>query len=389
MLLHELQHCKHRDSLAACLMNLAGILYWFNPFLWYALKAMKNDREVACDTSVLAMLSEDSYKDYGTTLLDFAEKVSRAPFPFATELSGNMKQMKQRILNITSYQKSSVPQKIRSVLIFILIAAFLISFAPLLSVNATSQDSSAWNPSAPNTSNVDLSSTFDGLDGSFVMYDSGADSWTVYNRENALTRVSPDSTYKIYDALFGLESGIITPEDSKISWNGDSYPFEEWNRDQNLQTALTNSVNWYFQSMDHQMGRSQIAHYIQGIGYGNQQLSGDLSSYWMESSLKISPMEQVELLTKLWQNDLDFHSAYVSSVKEALYLSSSEHGRLYGKTGTGRVNGQDMNGWFVGCVEQDDRFCIFATNIQGSKGATGSRASDLSLSILSALHIWN
>ena len=31
MLLHELQHYKHRDSFINCLMNIAAVIYWFNP----------------------------------------------------------------------------------------------------------------------------------------------------------------------------------------------------------------------------------------------------------------------------------------------------------------------------------------------------------------------
>lgn len=80
MLLHELQHYKHKDAVASYLMNLAGVVYWFNPLVWYALKEMRNDREVACDTSVLKMLEEDAYEDYGNTLINFAEKVSLTPF---------------------------------------------------------------------------------------------------------------------------------------------------------------------------------------------------------------------------------------------------------------------------------------------------------------------
>lgn len=61
---------------------------------------MRNDREVACDTSVLKMLNENDYKNYGNTLTNFVEKVSISPFPFAASLSGNMKQMKRRIISI-------------------------------------------------------------------------------------------------------------------------------------------------------------------------------------------------------------------------------------------------------------------------------------------------
>lgn len=119
-------------------------------------------------------------------------------------------------------------------------------------------------------------------------------------------RVAPNSTYKLYSALFGLENNIITPANSLIRWNGESYPFEAWNKDQTLQSAMTSSVNWYFQSIDEQLGSSAVQNYLRNIGYGNEDLSGDFSSYWMESSLKISPVEQVELLTKLYNNDFGF-----------------------------------------------------------------------------------
>ena len=105
MLLHELQHYRHHDAFGSFLMNLAGVVYWFNPLVWYALKEMRNDREIACDTSVLKMLEEDDYEDYGNTLINFAEKVSLTPSPFAASLGGNMKQMKRRIINIASYEK--------------------------------------------------------------------------------------------------------------------------------------------------------------------------------------------------------------------------------------------------------------------------------------------
>lgn len=47
MLLHELQHYKHKDGITNHLMNLAGIVYWFNPLVWYTLKEMRSDQEIA------------------------------------------------------------------------------------------------------------------------------------------------------------------------------------------------------------------------------------------------------------------------------------------------------------------------------------------------------
>ena len=383
MLLHELQHYKHKDAVASYLMNLAGVIYWFNPLVWYALKEMRNDREVACDTSVLKMLEENAYEDYGNTLINFAEKVSLSPFPFAAGLGGNMKQMKRRIINIVSYEKPTFIKRIKGMTAFLLTAVVLMGFAPFISTYAADVSHYQWDSSSENVSYINLSTYFGEYEGSFVLYDSENDTWSIHDIEHATLRVAPNSTYKIYDALFGLEEGVITPANSLIKWNGKNYPFEAWNTDQTLQSAMGASVNWYFQTIDERLGADSIQKYLHQIGYGNENLSGNLSSYWLNSSLKISPIEQVELLVKLHNNRFGFSLENTGTVKNALHISSSAFGDLYGKTGTGRVNGQDVNGWFIGFVENADNTYFFASNIQYQKHATGKKASEITLSVLS------
>ena len=388
MLLHELQHYKHHDAIANYLMNLSGVVYWFNPLVWYALKEMRNDREVACDTSVLKMLEEDAYEDYGNTLINFAEKVSLTPFPFTAGLGGNMKQMKRRIINIASYEKPTFMKRLKGMTAFMLTAVLLLGLAPILSTYAAEVSHYQWKTSSENISYVDFSSYFGEYEGSFVLYDLENDSWSIHDMDHATLRVAPDSTYKIYDALFGLEEGVITPEDSFIAWNGESYPFEAWNADQTLQSAMNSSVNWYFESVDEQLGAANISNYIQEIGYGNENISGDFSTYWMESSLEISPVEQVELLIKLQNNSFGFAPENINAVKDSICLSSSDAGAFYGKTGTGRVDGQDVNGWFIGYIETADNTYFFATNIGADSDATGGNATEITMSILSDMNIW-
>lgn len=388
MLLHELQHYRHKDAIANYLMNFAGVLYWFNPFVWFALREMRNDREVACDTSVLKMLEEDDYEDYGNTLINFIEKVSFSPFPFAANLSGNMKQMKRRIINIASYEKPTFCRKLKGMTAFILTTVLIMGLTPFISTYAADESRYQWKSSSENISYVDFSKYFGKYEGSFVLYDLRNDVWSIHDIKHATLRVAPDSTYKIYDALFGLEEGVITPQDSFIAWNGENYPFEAWNADQTLQSAMASSVNWYFQSVDEQLGTTSVYDYIKEIGYGNKNMSGDFSTYWMESSLKISPIEQVELLTQLQNNNFGFAPENINAVKDSICLSSSDAGTFYGKTGTGRVDGQDVNGWFIGYIETADNTYFFATNIGADSDATGGNATEITMSILSDMNIW-
>lgn len=387
MLLHELQHYKHRDAITNVLMNLAGIVYWFNPIVWYALKEMRTDREIACDTSVLDMLDENVYEAYGNTLINFAEKISRIPFPFAAGLGGNKKQIQRRIINIASYEKPTTAKKLKGLTASALIVILIFALTPFISTYASNQSYYQWD-SKKNVTYPDLSSYFEKYQGCFVFYDLEQDIWSIYNKDKSLLRVSPNSTYKIYNALFGLEDHIISPDHSMLAWNGEIYPFESWNANQDLPSAIHNSVNWYFQEIDDQLGIPEISRYLHQIKYGNENTNNDLSNYWMEASLAISPIEQVELLVKLQNNTLGFTLENVNAVKDALRLSASDVGTLYGKTGTGRVNGKDVNGWFIGYIEKSEHTYFFAANIESEHNATGVNAAEISFAILSDMNVW-
>lgn len=388
MLLHELQHYRHKDTLINYIANFAGIIYWFNPFIWYALKELRLEREIACDASVLQMLDETDYVNYGNTLINFAEKISNSPFPFATGIGGNITQIKRRILNIADFRPQSFCKKIRGAVIYVLIATLLLAMSPILSIFAMEQDRYTFNDNRKNITYLDLSATFQELNGSFVLYDTNTDTWTIYNKDFASKRITPNSTYKIYDALLGLELGIISPERSTIAWNGKDYPFDAWESNQDLSSAMQNSVNWYFQTIDSLAGADSVNAFLLKIGYGNQTVGNDLEMYWTDFSLKISPIEQVELLKKFYNNEFRFQEQNITAVKNAICLATTPASSLYGKTGTGRVDGQDVNGWFIGYIEKDCDVYYFATNIQGNSNASGSAATKITQTILSELKIW-
>ena len=386
--LHELQHCRQKDALISYWMNFICIIYWFNPFVWRALREIQNDREVSCDSKVLHQLEKSDYHAYGNTLINFAEKLSHFPFPYRAGISGSMKQIKHRILNIAHFQKETKASRLRGIFLFIVTASLFLWAVPTLAFSYSPQNRSDLPKNIKLISNLELSNAFHGYEGSFVLYNSRENTWSVYDSDNARKRISPNSTYKIYDALLGLESGVISPESSVISWNGEACPFEAWEGDQDLNSAMKNSVNWYFQSIDSQLGSDSIKSFLHTIQYGNQQTGSDMDLYWTDSSLKISPLEQVELLKKFNENEFHFSPDNISAVKKALQLSSSDAGNFFGKTGTGRIDNRDVNGWFVGYVETSDNTYYFSVNIKADSNASGSAAAKIAMSVLSDLEIW-
>lgn len=378
VLLHELQHFRQHDSVVNLLAEFGRILYWFNPAVWYGMKKMRLDREIACDSAVLEILKDCEYSGYGHTLLDLAEKVS---FPFSSGLGGSSSQIRLRILNIAGYRRDNRRRKRRGILAYLLSTALFLICAPLLTIWG-SEDVYAFDAGDKKVVSLDLSEEFQDYEGSFVLYDSVGKTWKIYGLARAQKRVAPDSTYKIYAALHGLEEGVISPEESEMEWDGRSCPFDEWEQDQDLASAMKNSVNWYFQRIDAGLGAGSVRKFLKKIHYGNGAVGRDLALYWTDQTLKISPVEQVELFRKLYEHMLPFSDENMDAVIDALYLGESDTGTLYGKTGTGQVDHKNVNGWFTGCLETSGNVYYFAVNIQSDEGASGSRAAEITRKIL-------
>lgn len=379
--LHELQHFRQHDSVANLLAELARILYWFNPAIWYGMKKMRLDREIACDSAVLEILKDQEYSGYGYTLLDLMEKISFSSFPFSSGIGGSKSQIRLRILNIAGYCRENRRRKRWGILACLLSAALFLSCAPLLTIWG-SEDVYAFDAGDKKVVSLDLSEEFQDYEGSFVLYDSVGKTWKIYDLDRAQKRVAPDSTYKIYSALHGLEEGMISPEESEMKWDGRSCPFDEWEQDQDLASAMKNSVNWYFQRIDAGLGAGSVRKFLKKIHYGNGAVGRDLALYWTDQTLKISPVEQVELFRKLYEHMLPFSDENMDAVIDALYLGESDTGTLYGKTGTGQVDHKNVNGWFTGCLETSGNVYYFAVNIQSDEGASGSRAAEIARKIL-------
>ncbi|WP_400163530.1 BlaR1 family beta-lactam sensor/signal transducer [Brevibacillus sp. TJ4] len=379
--LHELVHYKHKDLVTNYGIALFQIVYWFNPLVWLAFREMRVDREIACDHAVLERLGQGSYAEYGNTILHFVDRgVQARSLVFSSQLNGPKVHIKKRIEKIAAFTTESKLLKLKSVAIFALAGAMVASQIPLVSVMAEENHRYAFRHER--VVYEDLASYFAGFEGSFVLYDSRADSYRIFNEPKSVTRVSPDSTYKIFLALFGLESDSITSEQSLITWNGVQYPYEAWNQDQTVYTALENSTNWYFDEVDRRIGLDRVRDYVKRTGYGNGKVSGGTSPYYLESSLTISPVEQVQLLHAFYTNQWGFAEQNVQTVKEAIRLEEKDGKVLSGKTGTGTVNNKNQNGWFVGYVETEGNTYFFATNIQREDGSDGRKAAEITLSIL-------
>lgn len=381
ILLHELHHYKSGHVQWNYLFLIGGIMHWFNPFVRYALREMRLDREIACDAAVIRCLMNEKEKiDYGHTILLFAAKSSRPIIDqLTTSIKSTKRHLKKRMVHIVSERIPTKRLIGKSIAIFAVLGFIVASQAPAYRAAAVTDEQ--YTIAERNTANADVGTFFKGDNSSFVLYSMKQDKYYIHNKEQSIQRVSPNSTYKIYSALTALETGMIQPASTHMEWDGNKYGYESWNESQDLQSAMQYSVTWYFQNLDRQVGKQTIKKMLTEYQYGNEDVSGNIEDFWLESTLKISPFEQVELLHDLYDNKFNANPKNIEKVKESIKLGEKDGAVLYGKTGTGIVNGKAANGWFIGFVETDTDTFFFATNIRDGD-ATGSNAAEITLRIL-------
>lgn len=373
LLMHELGHHKNKDFYQQSLFQIFTILFWYNPLIYWMAKQAERDREVACDSLVLACLEESEIISYGQVLLN---SIIRKTNNQLASFSNNKKSLTERIQLIALYQPNKKYARLQFLTILLVITGTFVAIPQ-------SEGSQNASPLPESIIAEGLSdSTFKAnSQNSLVIYDEAKAKYSVYNEAAAYQRFSPDSTYKLWSGLFGLKKGIIKPKQNQLTWDKTVYPFTAWNKNQSLQEALANSTNWYFQQLDTQLGRAQLSKEFSAIHYGNANLLGTVDDYWLESSLKIATVEQVQLLRKLFNYEFDFSTSDVQFMKEALKLESGASYTLYGKTGTGKKRNQENRGWFIGFIETSGNTYYFACHLQG-ENVSGKTAAKETMQFL-------
>lgn len=208
----------------------------------------------------------------------------------------------------------------------------------------------------------------EGIEGTLVVVDERDGARWVHDETRALKRFIPASTFKIPHLLFALDAGIARGEFQTFQWDGVTRRFPHWNRDQTLRSSLSGSVVWVYQDFARRLGEKNERRYLRKIGYGNRDVSGGIDRFWLDGGLRISAIEQVELLRKLHRNGLPFNVGHQRLVKDLMLIDAGRDHILRGKTGWA-FDVDPQIGWFVGWAERPQGAVFFAMNMQMPNGA--------------------
>ena len=203
------------------------------------------------------------------------------------------------------------------------------------------------------------------VEGTFALMNNGTGKFTVYNLERYRdSSYLPASTFKIVNALIGLQTGKITNDSMVIKWDSIERNIPGWNRDLSMYQAFRVSSVPYFQEVARRIGIDTMQHWLDTLKYGSRKITGPIDSFWLNNTIKITPDEQLGLVKRLYFDQLPFYKTYQGMVKNAMLFENQTTYRLAYKTGWGHTPNGNSLGWLVGWVEENSHPYFFVLNIE-------------------------
>lgn len=189
------------------------------------------------------------------------------------------------------------------------------------------------------------------VEGCFEYYDNNKEIAHYYNKERCATQMSPASTFKIFNSLVGLETGVAPDEQLVIKWDGVKRWNEDWNQDLTMAQAFKFSSASYYQELARRIGKKDMQHYLDTVQYGNKKIGDSIDMFWLNNTLKISADEQVGFVKRLYHGELPFSERTQRIVRGMMLQKESKNYKLYYKTGWSKADNTNLL-WVVGYVEK-------------------------------------
>lgn len=186
--------------------------------------------------------------------------------------------------------------------------------------------------------------------------------------------------------------------DSTRTWSGEVFWNEDWNKDIDFSEAFHTSCVWYYRQIVDDIGKDIMQKELNNLQYGNCDISDwegrlntnnqnrALTGFWIESSLKISPKEQVDVMEHIFGAHSDYSEKSQKELKQVMLASKQEEIgiSIYGKTGMGKTDGIVVDAWFTGFAESPKGNLYFCVRLgrTDNKNVSSAVAKEIAIQIV-------
>jgi beta-lactamase class D len=218
------------------------------------------------------------------------------------------------------------------------------------------------HPALADNNEITKTTATKGIGWTIVLSSLSSEETFIYNESRAARRFSPASTFKILNTLVSLEEKAVPEKEGLMKWDGHQYDIQDWNQNQTLKSAFRHSCVWYFQALARRVGVEKYRDYLHRTAYGELREPFDATSFWLDDSLQISAIEQVEFLRNVYQRAFPFSVSNYETLRQIMLVESGPTFTIWAKSGwVSSVTPQI--GWYVGYVETTTDVWFFALNM--------------------------
>lgn len=214
--------------------------------------------------------------------------------------------------------------------------------------------------------NSEFQSIIDSADveGAILVYDLQEDSYYSNDFDWINEGQLPASTFKIANSIIGLESGVIESDSTVFKWDGEKKWLKTWEQHLVLKDAFRFSCVHCYQDVARIIGEERMNDYLREFDYGDMKVeSGNIDKFWLEGDSRITQMQQIDFLKRLYESQLPISERTEKIVKNIMFIEEKDNYKLSGKTGLSNSNSV-YNGWFIGYIELENNTYLFATNLE-------------------------
>ncbi len=223
-----------------------------------------------------------------------------------------------------------------------------------------------------------------GTDGTMAILHTRQNRLTLVNRSRSAIAVAPGASFEIVNLLAAFDSNAIENERTTFVWDRVKREREEWNRDLSLAAAYRASALWVDELIAARVGAARLREYVARFDYGNREIDDDLARLWRGTRLRISALEQLDFLARLYRGALPVSKRAETIVKEVMIAERTGDAIIRAKTAL-PLKGAPNVGWSAGWVERGDFVFIFALNMD-ARGRAPIDPFGMAKKILAALY---
>jgi beta-lactamase class D len=209
--------------------------------------------------------------------------------------------------------------------------------------------------------------------GTFGMFDNSRGDFTIYDLDRFKKPVSPAQTFHIFHTLVALHTGKLADDSSQVVAN-DSTALSL----SIYQGFRKNSVP-HFQTLSAIIGKDTLKYWMDSVKYGNKKIGNELTQFWMNDSLTISPDEQLGLIKRLYFRQHPFRASVQEQVKKMMVVVNNAQYQMAYQLGV-VVRGDKKQAWVVGWIEENRHVYPFVVSytaaLDADTDAVGKKLSE-------------